>query len=280
MSYYESHNLEDKELPFIYRESGIGPTNLMFGASNWHENIEIIYVFEGDGAVSNNGQSISLTKGDITVINANHLHALASGKYRMLYRYLIVDRAFCLANGIDTNVISFDMCIDDGRVRELLEELHAAYSQPTDVPYRTLSIRSAVLRLVLLLCKEHSTAAQQTERPERSLSYVKQAIDYIRASYDKNFSLEDVSAFVGVNKCYLSREFHKYTGYSFVAYVNLTRCKMAQQLLRDKQLKIYDVGVRCGFENRSYFIRCFQRYVGMRPSEYRAQVLKTSNIEK
>jgi AraC-like DNA-binding protein len=96
----------------------------------------------------------------------------------------------------------------------------------------------------------------------------------VRASYEKNFSLDDVAAFVGVNKCYLSREFHKYTGYPFVAYVNRTRCKMAQQMLADERISISDVGKRCGFPNRSYFAKCFQRYIGVLPGEYRAQIIK------
>ena len=270
MSHYESHNLHDQALPFIYKEGTVRPTRRGFGSSNWHENIEIIYVVDGDGAISNNGHVIPVKEGDVTVINTNHLHTLAAGERELRHRYLIVDRSFCLANGFDTNAISFEMQIGDVRARSILEELHAAYSESDESPYRTLLIRSLVLRLMFLLCRDHSASSRQTERPERSVSYIKQAIDYIRASYDKNFSLDDVASFVGVNKCYLSREFHKYTGYPFVAYVNRTRCKMAQQLLADDRLSIHEVGKRCGFENRSYFAKSFQRYIGMLPGEYRA----------
>ena len=150
-----------------------------------------------------------------------------------------------------------------------MEELHKAYELPEETPFRTLRIRSLVLDLMLLLCRNHGSSAEQGERTERSVTYTKQAIAYIRASYDKDFSLDDVAAFVGVNKCYLSREFHKYTGYTFVDYVNRTRCSMAQQLLLDARLSIHEVGKRCGFETRSYFARSFRRYTGMRPGEYR-----------
>lgn len=276
MSRYESHNLEAQDLPFIYNERSIHPSYRTFGSFNWHENIEILYITGGQGAISNNGHVLSVTKGDITVINANHLHALSSSGEALIHRYLIVDRTFCLANGFDTNAISFNMRIDDTAIRQLMEELHETYQKPADAPYRTPEIRSIVLRIMTLLCRDHSTSEKQAERPERSISYVKQAIDYIRASFDKDFSLEDVAAFVGVNKCYLSREFHKYTGYPFVSYVNHTRCKMAQHLLLDPRLSIHEVGLRCGFENRSYFARSFRRYIGMLPGEYRANALGAS----
>ncbi len=270
---YESHNLEDRALPFIYKKRRVHPNSLL-DSSNWHENIEILCILEGKGIVYNNGQSFSVSVGDILVINANHLHTLEADGAEMLHRYLIVDRAFCLANGIDTNEISFRTRIHDPRITAQLRELDEAYEAPPTEPYRTASIRSAVLRLILLLCRHHSTAVPQAERPERSLSYVKQAINYIRASYSQNFSLEDAAAFVGVNKCYLSREFHKYTGCSFVTYVNRTRCKMAQQLLLDGQLSVHEIGIRCGFENRSYFAKTFRKYVGIRPGEYREQARK------
>ena len=124
----------------------------------------------------------------------------------------------------------------ESAIRQLMEELHETYQKPADAPYRTPEIRSIVLRIMTLLCRDHSTSEKQAERPERSISYVKQAIDYIRAACDKDISLEDVASFVGISKYYLSREFHRYTGYPFVAYVNRTRCKKAQQMLDSARL--------------------------------------------
>lgn len=270
MSQYESHNLEERELPFIYREMSIAPGKKL-GASNWHENIELLYILEGGGEISNNGVSIPVKEGDIVVINANHLHAFATGESKMRYKYLIVDRSFCLTNGFDSTRLSFDEQISDTAVRDLMDEIEKAYAADENEPYRVLRIRSLILSLMLLLCRDHSRVAPDAKRPERSLAYVKGAIDYIRANYDKDISLDDVAEFVGVNKCYLSREFHKYTGYPFVAYINMTRCKMARQLLLDEKLSISEIGARAGFENPSYFAKSFVKYIGMLPSEYRSK---------
>ena len=144
-----------------------------------------------------------------------------------------------------------------------------------DIQCRILKIRSLVLQILVLLCERHSSPLRESLLTDRSLSYVKQAITYIRASYDKDFSLDDVADFVGVNKCYLSREFHKYTGYPFVAYVNRTRCKMACQLLLNEKLSVSEVGRRCGFPNRSYFAKCFKRYIGALPAKYRENILES-----
>ena len=269
MSRYESHNLEDRELPFIYRQRAVKPTDGQLNSSNWHENIELIYIVSGSGIVSVNGRAISVSAGDAVAINANQLHALAAYDQPLVHRYLIVDRSFCLSNSLDTSAFFFNTEIDDKEIKDLMNELHAAYEMQKDTPFRTITIRTLVLRIMVLLCAKHSSPISVRESPEKSASYVKQAITYIRASYEKDFSLDDVAAYVGVNKCYLSREFHKYTGYPFVSYVNLTRCKMAQQLLTDERLSVTEVGRRCGFANRSYFAKCFRRYIGVLPAEYR-----------
>ena len=279
MSQYENHHLEDSPLPFIFKSRSVYPTHPSFGSSNWHENIEIIHIIKGDGAVSVNGQLLSVGVGDTVAVNSNLLHALAAGESQMDYRYLIVDRSFCLANGFDSNKIAYQAKIRDDRIGSLLEQLHATYEMADDAPYKTLTIRSIVLQLLQLLCHHYSHPAEQADRCDGGAAYIKKAIDYIRAACDKDVSLEDVASFVGISTCYLSREFHRYTGYPFVAYVNRTRCQRAQRMLTDERLEIHEIGIRCGFENASYFARAFRRYIGMSPTEYRSTIAKTQNSE-
>ncbi len=274
VSQYENHHLENSSLPFIYNLGSVRPTKFMLGPSNWHENIEIIHITKGEGLISVNGQPISVRDGDIVVIGTNQLHAVAGGDERMYYRYLIVDRSFCLANGFDSNRIAFQPKISDNQLVALMEKLYLAYEMSDDAEYKTLTIRTVVLQLLLLLCNNHSRPSEHNAHYQRGAAYTKKAIDYISAACDKNFSLDDVAAFVGISKCYLSREFHRYTGYPFVAYVNRIRCKKAQQMLSDDRLEINEIGRCCGFENASYFARIFRRYVGMSPVEYRTKISK------
>ena len=268
MNYYENHNLEKNAIPFITRELCVAHEGNGFGASNWHENIEIIYILNGEGMVFNDGESIEVCKGDIVVINSNRLHTLMTKGGKMFYRYLIVDRSFCLENSIDTNSITFDTKIFDAQIQNLMDELAMLYSDDK-IQYRTPSIRSTVLQILLILLKKYSTPHHKGISPDRKLNCIKQAIEYICASFDKDLSLDEVSNFVGMNKCYFSREFHKYTGCSFVEYVNRTRCKVAQQLLREGKMNIREVGKVAGFQNKSYFAKTFKRYVGVLPGEYR-----------
>lgn len=270
MNYYESHGLQNKELPFIYKERKTMPGALHSDASNWHENIEILYITDGACKICNNGRIFTAKEGDIFLINANHLHSITADGEEFCFRYLIVDRTFCLENGIDTNRIFFDTQVENEEARALMEELHAAYLQLSCAPYGVLTIRTLVLRLMLLLCRKHGTVTLQRESTEPGITRIKQAIDYIRSFYGRPLPLDEVAAVVGVSGCYLSHEFSKYTGRSFVEYVNSTRCMAAEHLLLTTSLGVFEIGKRCGFENRSYFAKAFRRYAGMNPTEYRA----------
>ena len=277
MSTYENHRLENSTLPFIFngrtetKRPSTDGTEIAFGSSNWHENTEILLVTAGGGAASDNGHVYKVKAGDVLVFNHNHLHAIAAGEENITYRYLIVDRGFCIANGFDTSALSFSPLIDDEGVRDALEEVRLGYALPEDSPYRELRIRCAVLSLMLLLCEKYSSVDQDT-RTERTSAHIKQAIDYISAHYAEDISLDDVAEFAGVSRCHLSREFHKYTGYSFVSYVNRTRCRAARALLADERLTVTEVGRLSGFSNKSYFAKSFKQYNGVLPMEYRVSL--------
>jgi AraC-like DNA-binding protein len=270
VSHYENHNLENEALPFICKEICGYPE----GNGNWHENIEIICILNGEGSVIHNGESFLVSEGDIVIMNSNQLHGILSRERKLTFRYLIVDRSFCLSNGFDTNNVVFNTKVRDDTVFSLMLELAELYAEDKDIPYRVPTIRYTVLKLVLLLIKKYSIPADGVALSERSANYVKHAIEYIRASFDKDISLDDVAEFVGVNKCYLSREFHKFTGYPFVEYLNRLRCKAAQKLLEEGKMNVCEIGAVCGFQNKSYFAKIFRRYVGISPGEYRTSHAK------
>ena len=58
---------------------------------------------------------------------------------------------------------------------------------------------------------------------------------------------------------------------NLIAYINECRVKRAKELLRDSNLKIYEVSQEVGFENPHYFSRIFKRHTGMTPYEYRSK---------
>lgn len=95
------------------------------------------------------------------------------------------------------------------------------------------------------------------------------AKDYIRDNLgDATLDLERVSDYIGLSKSYFSRLFHKVENVNFSTYLKQERVKQAKKLLRTTNLKVFEIGERCGFSNARYFSYVFKQVTGEKPVEF------------
>ena len=137
MREYETHIMKDPQLPFIFhREICLGTTDSFSGASNWHENIELLYCVGGQGFVTCDGVRIPFTGGDLVAIGANSLHSVTNLTDKLCYRCLIIDRSFCLANFVDTNRLRLETHFRDGVLAAFFDILEGEYREGEPLAYR------------------------------------------------------------------------------------------------------------------------------------------------
>ena len=98
-----------------------------------------------------------------------------------------------------------------------------------------------------------------TETPGFSSS-VEKAIEYIREHYCDNISLRDVAQYVHMNADYLGKLFKKETGISFNAYLTNIKMEYADYLIRNTNLRKYEIAEKLGYTNFSYFSRIYSSY--------------------
>ena len=96
----------------------------------------------------------------------------------------------------------------------------------------------------------------------------KKAIDYIKANYMKQISLNEVAEELDVSPSYLSRMLSNNNGKSFVEILNDIRIKEAKKLIR-QGIILKEVAFHVGFRSQSYFAKAFKKAVGISPKEYR-----------
>jgi AraC-like DNA-binding protein len=75
----------------------------------------------------------------------------------------------------------------------------------------------------------------------------------------------------GMAPAAFSRWFKRATGRTFVTHLRELRISAACRLLIESERSITDIAHAAGFENLSYFNRCFRRQRGLTPRAYRAQ---------
>lgn len=102
---------------------------------------------------------------------------------------------------------------------------------------------------------------------------MQELVDQIRTGFaDPDISPEQVARKLRLSPRYLQQLLHE-TGSTFTERVLELRLQRARQMLvqrGNRQMKISDIAYACGFNEVSYFNRCFRRRFGDTPTGYRA----------
>lgn len=103
---------------------------------------------------------------------------------------------------------------------------------------------------------------------------IARAIEYIRANFDKDFSLKDVSGVANLSPYHFIRVFKGQTGKTPYEFLMDFKIEKARELLAVEKLTVTEVCYQCGFNNRSHFTAAFKRRVGITPTGYRNNVIR------
>jgi AraC-like DNA-binding protein len=92
---------------------------------------------------------------------------------------------------------------------------------------------------------------------------------YVRANLAGDINQTEIAGYVGLTTQGFSRFFRKFTGLTFVKFVNILRVNEACRLLIRDNSDITQIAFMCGYHNISNFNRRFQELKGITPSEFR-----------
>lgn len=91
---------------------------------------------------------------------------------------------------------------------------------------------------------------------------------YIRGYYNRKLTLDEIAQAIYVDKYALCRDFKRLSGQTIVQYTNSYRCQQAAEHIANG-CTVAEAAEQCGFDNISFFIKTFKKYMGMLPSSYK-----------
>jgi signal transduction histidine kinase/ligand-binding sensor domain-containing protein/DNA-binding response OmpR family regulator len=94
---------------------------------------------------------------------------------------------------------------------------------------------------------------------------------------DPQFSVENLSDILNLDRFQLYRKIHAVTGVSPSKFITRVRLAKALELLKSKKVNVTEVAYHLGFNSSSYFTRCFKEVYGVQPSKYN-DLLSNRNI--
>jgi signal transduction histidine kinase/ligand-binding sensor domain-containing protein/CheY-like chemotaxis protein len=118
---------------------------------------------------------------------------------------------------------------------------------------------------------EHVELLPETSMNEMDIRFMEKARKVVGDHISNpDFHISDFSSQMNMSRVQLHRKLSALFNLSATAFVRTCRINEAARLFRNRSGNVTEVAYDVGFNNLSYFSKCFQKQFGMNPSEYLA----------
>ncbi|HET6889822.1 MAG TPA: AraC family transcriptional regulator [Pyrinomonadaceae bacterium] len=128
-----------------------------------------------------------------------------------------------------------------------------------------LAIEGLLMEMLALAVRQNAQYYISSTRPH----WLRQARDFIEASYTGSLSLSQVALTVGVHPAHLAEMFRKHYGCTVGQYIRQLRLDHAAREVMLSNRSMAEISVAAGFYDQSHFTRLFKRRTGRSPAAMR-----------
>ena len=278
--YNISVNAEDfnPKVVFYYRSK-----SLQAQLSHSHDFLTIHYIVSGHVRYQIQGQTYTVHKDDIMIINpgVEHMHLIDDPETDpdSCIFYLGIDNLFI--KGYPQDFIP--ICNVVIPLRKYQQEIYNCYheiiltQEKKDVGW-PLMAKVLSLEFLVLLLKELTPQNASTIQDYFQLkTYDKQTIaqtitTYFQENYMKKISVEEIARSSYLSTTYITKIYKEMTGDTPINYLISLRMEKALEILKEGHFSIQDVAKRVGYDDPYYFSKLFKKRFGLSPSAYKRKV--------
>lgn len=258
---------------------------------HWHEEIEIIYIEDGQLNLKIPSKSFYLKQGDCIAINSNILHYASAIDDCQLHS-LVFSSKLITGNEAsnETSVFAkkyiqpliccnsfsgyFIKSNDNEQVTHWFNCAFNALAQ--DVFGFEFIIREKLSYICLFLYKQFE---KEIDTKDFTLNQnnlrIKKMLEYIHKNFSNNISLMEIAKTVNISERECLRCFNKTIQLSPIQYLLKYRVMQgAEMLLKKPTSTISEVAIFCGFNSPSNFTKIFKRFYKCTPRKYRSLNIK------
>lgn len=259
-------------------------------SEHFHNALELIYVFEGEGLVVAEGRATIAKADELLLINPNVSHRTSGlyGNINLLLQFPapLLSQLVEHADALELRVppvaeMTPEQLQGWQRLQQAAHKLRRTIESPT--PLHNLHISLFAQEILDALYTHFSLPHKTDHFKERNLEKLRPVLEYIDEHYTQPLTVREVAAVAGLQAEYFCRFFKKHTGTTFLEHLNSLRLTHIYSDLVNTDKPIMQIIEAHGFTNYKLFTRMFRAQFKATPREIRTreknrEIHSTSNV--
>ena len=275
--------LSEQHIPFPLSDFKILVSDSKVRANEkaFHEEIEIKYFYEGVSTLIIDEDIIVANPGDITIVNPFEIHANVDiGQPDGKYLSIILNLDFLKElnpNGLDLRkafvTSGKKLCnhiVNNTRLQAIIKQVSEEIKHEKE-NYK-LVVYALITELFALLLRDYvnnEKVLNKAEKYTKRADLISPALTKIFKDFNKKITVKELSDLCNISEYHFVRTFKKETGLTAIQYIINYRISLAETLLKTTESTIEEIAYSCGFDDVSYFYRCYKKIKGVSPKKSR-----------
>lgn len=245
-----------------------------------HDVMEILVFLGGECEFFCEGKTYSLKRGDVVVIPPDAVHQAIVKNFDNYQRIIIsvsqhlIDDFISSSPSLKENMMyqkaqgSYVLHLQSKNFQDIISSLEEIthrinHSQDT-FPFTLNYLLFQSLQILFNPTGSMPKLSNTNELDQRIVSI----LEYIETHLtNPDLSLDNVSTYFHLNKYYFSHYFKKNMNLPFYRYISLKRLSYAVTMIKQNQLSIEKIALKCGFSDYSSFYRLFKKEYKLSPKK-------------
>lgn len=273
---------DSPEISYAIQERRLSNYTDMRALCHWHDDIELLYIFDGEMNYDVNGQQYLFQKGDTIFINSRQLHygydhhrrecefmvILIHPQLLKVSNYMYRRFVLPILNYATDVVLMKSGSPSAPALGQLFENIRFCHKHGKSCQeFQLLGYFYEIWSIIYENCNIEKNVISSKENPDIQIQ--KQMVSFIYQHYQEHITLEDIAEAGMVSRSKCCKIFQKYLSQSPISYLNDYRMEISCNLLSDTTFSITQIATSCGFNHLSYYSKMFLQRYGCTPNTYR-----------
>ncbi|MBE6750654.1 MAG: helix-turn-helix domain-containing protein [Ruminococcaceae bacterium] len=270
-----------KNLHFSYfeRELNSVPQNVKLKTDSFfHNELEVVYINEGEHIYFVDDKKYVLNKGDVIIIEPYRVHYNLRNEATDISHFgfnfdLNILSHDDITDVLESGLFMIDKIIKDDVINGILFEIRDIYK--TKPIMWEIAIKGKLMLLFYEIYKKGYITKSVAAEDKENLGFSKKIYDFVANNYSrKNTSSKELSEELFMSHGHFCRRFKNVFGMTFQNFLTNCRIEKSSILLIETDLPVAQIAKICGFTSCSYFCKCFKKVLDASPLYYRQKFSK------